>query len=53
MDKLRPENDLNDVIIGTYIKLVQFVYLPLETDQKTHIFSSFFMDKLIGDLGKE
>jgi len=28
MDKLKPETDLNDTIIGNYLKLLGFVYLP-------------------------
>jgi sentrin-specific protease 7 len=53
MEKLRPETDLNDVIIGSYIKLLQFVFLPLQTDQSTYIFSSFFLEKIIGELVKD
>lgn len=47
MDKLRPDTDLNDTIVGNYLKLLQFVFLPNEVDQKCNIFSSFFLEKLI------
>lgn len=43
MEKLKPETDLNDTIVHIYIKLLQFMFLPMEVDQKTHIFSSFFL----------
>ena len=32
---------------------MQFKILPPETEQKTFIFSSFFMAKLLGDILKE
>jgi Ulp1 family protease len=53
MEKLRPETDLNDTIVHNYIKLLQLMFLPMEVDQKTHIFSSFFLEKLIGDYVKD
>lgn len=30
MDKLRPDTDLNDTIVGNYMKLIQFVFFPKE-----------------------
>jgi sentrin-specific protease 7 len=53
LEKLRPETDLNDTIIGAYIKIIQLMWLPVERDQKCHIFSSFFLERLIGDYVKE
>jgi Ulp1 family protease len=53
LDKLRPETDTNDTVIGSYIKLMQLMWLPVERDQKCHIFSSFFLEKLIGEYVKE
>lgn len=53
MDKLRPDTDLNDTIVGNYLKLLQFVFLPNEVDQKCNIFSSFFLEKLINEYVKE
>jgi Ulp1 family protease len=28
MEKLRPDTDLNDTIVGNYIKMFNFVFLP-------------------------
>ena len=53
MEKLKPEADLNDTIVGNYLKLLQFVFLPSSLDNTCHIFSSFFLEKLIGDLVKD
>jgi Ulp1 family protease len=53
MDKLKPDTDLNDTIVGNYLKLLQFVFLPTEVDQKCHIFSSFFLEKLVNEYVKE
>ena len=53
MEKLRPETDLNDTIVGNYLKLLQFAFLPTTLDHCCYIYSSFFMEKLVGDLVKE
>ena len=52
MEKLRPDADLNDTIVGNYIKLLQISYFTEYTNKNTHIFSSFFLEKLIGDFTK-
>lgn len=44
---------MNDVIIGTYIKLLQFSFLPPETEHSTYIYSSFFLEKIICELVKD
>lgn len=53
MDKLRPDTDLNDTIVGNYMKLIQFVFFPKEIQQRSHIYSSFFLEKLISDFLRE
>lgn len=49
LQKLRPETDLNDTIISTYLRLLHTCLLPEEISNKTFIYSSFFMGKLLGD----
>lgn len=53
MEGLRPGTDLNDTIISNYIKLMQFVFLPPEVEQISHIYSSFFLEKLISEILKD
>jgi Ulp1 family protease len=53
MDGLKPETDLNDSIISNYIKLMQFVFLPPAVEQISHIYSSFFLEKLIPEILKD
>lgn len=53
LEKLRPETDLNDVIVGTYAKLLQFSFLPPHTSHHLHLYSSFFLEKLIADFVRE
>jgi Ulp1 family protease len=53
MEGLKPGTDLNDTIISNYIKLMQFVFLPSEMEQSSHIFSSFFLEKLISEILKD
>lgn len=53
MDKLRPEADLNDTIVGNYLKMFNFVFVPPQLEEKYFFFSTFFMEKLIGDYVRE
>jgi sentrin-specific protease 7 len=53
MECLRAGTDLNDTIIANYIKLMQFVFLPPAVEQASHIFSSFFLEKLISEILKD
>lgn len=52
MDKLRPEADLNDTIVGNYLKMFSFVFLPSYLEERCFFFSTFFMEKLIGEYVK-
>jgi Ulp1 family protease len=53
MEKLRPGTDLNDTIVGNYMKIFQLAFIPQSLKDKSHIFSSFLMEKLIVELCKE
>ena len=43
MEKLKPEADLNDTIVGNYLKVFNLVFLPSSLENKCFFFSSFFM----------
>jgi Ulp1 family protease len=53
MEKLRPEADLNDTIVGNYIKIFTFVFLPAPQEERSYFYSSFFIEKLIAEFTRE
>ena len=53
LEKLKPDIDLNDTILDNYLKIIRLRILPPEIEQKTYIFSSFWMGKLCKDIIKE
>lgn len=53
LEKLQPNTDLNDTIVGNYIKMFNFVFLPQHLESKCYFYSSFFVEKLIAEFAKE
>lgn len=44
---MKPDTDLNDTIIGNYLKMFSFVFLPPYLEDRCFFYSTFFMEKLI------
>ena len=42
--------DLNDTIIANYLKYLQTEVFSEETEKKSFIYSSFFIEKLVGEM---
>lgn len=50
LNKLQPGADLNDTIVEGYLKLLVAAFLPPEMATNCHCFSSFLLEKLLGEL---
>jgi Ulp1 family protease len=47
LEKLRPDTDLNDIIVGYYIKIFNFAFLPPVLEERSYFFNSYLIEKLI------
>lgn len=45
--------DLNDTIIANYLKYLQTEVFSEETERASFIYSSFFIEKLVGEMLRE
>jgi Ulp1 family protease len=51
-EKLLPDNDLNDTIIGSYLRIVKTFMLDTQEADSVHIFSTYLISKLLKDISE-
>ena len=47
LDKLRPDTDLNDIIVGYYLKIFNCAFLSPALEERSYFFNSYLIEKLI------